>query len=594
MFDMDKARTAKRTQLQGEGVAVLKVLQPHIDALPYNNVLDDDGGVSGLGTKYLSMFIVANRLAAGHRLRAALQCAEDFFGIHWQTVGKMFDKFQDSEQAFAADLRGKHAKTLSLLSDPKVKLNLTEFCRTHSKMKGSERLSPAMLALEIRRQVGARVIAAARSNSPDTNTVASSSTALQVSQQIPVTQQSHATLPQQPETHTTAEVPACHKCAKCAKTFGYAGNRDKHEKNCTGPKIKKKRGPKPNAAAKPPKAKVETKELAAVVKRRQLLKKQGMHTSKIVIADVPKLSKKMFSGTQYEAEQEADEEEEENEEKEEDEEKEDDDTLGPPISIKTALRYLKTLGFTKQTAKKGAFYDGYNREDVVADRMSYLREKLEQDKTSIHRWPTPEEIEAFMKLPPDKRPFVELVHDESTCNANDDVKWQYVEEGTSGLLRSKAQGTGVMLSVFINEPQGGPLYDGKNIAAESLEYGKGNYWNSIRMNKQLRKVIAMRLTVFAWARVIWRFDHSSNHTAMADDALNASKMNVTPGGKQPKMRATVVLDEASPLYGQRQAMVFETGPLKGQAKGLKQVLGHAKNWTGKNAWRRGSLETRTS
>jgi hypothetical protein len=107
-----------------------------------------------------------------------------------------------------------------------------------------------------------------------------------------------------------------------------------------------------------------------------------------------------------------------------------------------------------------------------------------------------------MKLPPDKRPFVELVHDESTCNANDDVKWQYVEEGTSGLLRSKSQGTGVMLSVFINEPQGGPLYDGKNIAAESLEYGKGNYWNSNRMNKQLRKVIAMRLTVFAWARVI--------------------------------------------------------------------------------------------
>jgi uncharacterized membrane protein YdjX (TVP38/TMEM64 family) len=58
------------------------------------------------------------------------------------------------------------------------------------------------------------------------------------------------------------------------------------------------------------------------------------------------------------------------------EEKEDDDTLGPPISSKTALRYLKTLGFSKQTAKKGAFYDGYNREDVVVDRMSYLREKL--------------------------------------------------------------------------------------------------------------------------------------------------------------------------------------------------------------------------
>ena len=38
---------------------------------------------------------------------------------------------------------------------------------------------------------------------------------------------------------------------------------------------------------------------------------------------------------------------------------------------------------------------------------------------------------------------------------------------------------------------------------------------------------------------VWVFDQSSCHTAMADDALDASKMNVKPGGKQPVMRDTV-------------------------------------------------------
>ena len=40
-------------------------------------------------------------------------------------------------------------------------------------------------------------------------------------------------------------------------------------------------------------------------------------------------------------------------------------------------------------------------------------------------------------------------------------------------------------------------------------------------------------------RHVWVFDHSSCHAAMADDALDANKMNVNPGGKQRKMRETV-------------------------------------------------------
>ena len=35
------------------------------------------------------------------------------------------------------------------------------------------------------------------------------------------------------------------------------------------------------------------------------------------------------------------------------------------------------------------------------------------------------------------------------------------------------------------------------------------------------------------------FDQSSCHTAMAEDALDVSRMNVGPGGKQARLRETV-------------------------------------------------------
>ena len=37
-------------------------------------------------------------------------------------------------------------------------------------------------------------------------------------------------------------------------------------------------------------------------------------------------------------------------------------------------------------------------------------------------------------------------------------------------------------------------------------------------------------------RVVWIFDHSSCHSAMAADSLDVTYMNVKPGGKQRVMR----------------------------------------------------------
>ena len=71
---------------------------------------------------------------------------------------------------------------------------------------------------------------------------------------------------------------------------------------------------------------------------------------------------------------------------------------------------------------------------------------------------------------------------------------------------------------------------------------------------------------FPGRRLVFIFDHSPIHRTKADDALNASEMNVGPEGAQPLMRDGFWHDKRGRLH--RQPMV----DAKGRAKGLRQVL----------------------
>jgi len=98
-----------------------------------------------------------------------------------------------------------------------------------------------------------------------------------------------------------------------------------------------------------------------------------------------------------------------------------------------------------------------------------------------------------------------------------------------------------------------------------LKYGTEGegYWNSDKFIAQVENVIKIVKVKYPkeFYDVIWLFDHSSSHTAFAEDALNVNKMNVRPGGAQPKMRDTM-------WRGRAQRMVFPDG----MPKGMKQVL----------------------
>ena len=76
---------------------------------------------------------------------------------------------------------------------------------------------------------------------------------------------------------------------------------------------------------------------------------------------------------------------------------------------------------------------------------------------------------------------------------------------------------------------------------------------------------------------VFCFDQSTNHNAMAVDALIATRMNLSPGGVQPKMRDGWYINE----HGEKcvQSMIFpDNHQLKEKPKGIKQVLKERNLW----------------
>ena len=96
------------------------------------------------------------------------------------------------------------------------------------------------------------------------------------------------------------------------------------------------------------------------------------------------------------------------------------------------------------------------------------------------------------------------------------------------------------------------------------------------MPHQTKDAISIFNYKFPGARAIFVFDCSSAHESYASDALLAHKLNRYPGGKQPRMRDTII-----PGTDQVQSMVFpddykgvdkDNNSLAGKPKGMEQVL----------------------
>ena len=260
------------------------------------------------------------------------------------------------------------------------------------------------------------------------------------------------------------------------------------------------------------------------------------------------------------------------------------------ISIRTAERWLHILGYRFEGYRKGIYFDGHEREDVVIYRKEFLKimKELEQQMARYEG----EEMEVIPPvLKPDERELILVTHDECIFYANDGKKRIWVDDGEMP-LRKKGNGRSIMVSEFLSEACGRlklseeEIERNPDIPIEARCYllpGKNQegYWTFEHLLEQIKsKAIPIFEAKFPNATAVFAFDNSTNHAAYAKDALVAARMNLGPGGKQPIMRLTSFIDKDGREITQQ--MVFSEDysdpTLQGKPKGIKRILQERGLW----------------
>ena len=249
------------------------------------------------------------------------------------------------------------------------------------------------------------------------------------------------------------------------------------------------------------------------------------------------------------------------------------------VSVEVCRKWLHQMGFQVKQITKGIYVDGHERPDVVEARKEFLVQMTEIGFLNHSNAPSEEQAALLPSIasPPDIDHTIIFFHDESTFSANDDERTMW-SDGTMQVLKPKGRGAGLMVSDFIEE-QGGYLSLSDDMHEYALsqdpsipqsarvifEYGiqKEGYWNNELFMKQMENAIKVAEAKYPppTFKHVWVFDHSCGHTAFAEDALVASRLNRKPGGAQPKMRDTV-------WGGKPQRLVFDDGT----PKGAEQIL----------------------
>ena len=227
-------------------------------------------------------------------------------------------------------------------------------------------------------------------------------------------------------------------------------------------------------------------------------------------------------------------------------------TYSTNVHPETARRWLYKLGFSRVHHQKGLYFDGHDRSDVQY-RNHFLATVKELDKRTITF------NGSVPHLQEGQRPLIRVVHNESTFHANCDQSYFWGDESTN-VLRQKSVGAAIMVSDFIDEVNGF-VRDETDQARLYLETQKEGYFNNDHLLQQVKHTIDIFERVHPNAQGLFLFDNAPSHKKVADDALNVDKMNVHPGGMQPKMRSTT-------WEGRTQTMVYRDGT----PKGMKAVL----------------------
>ena len=139
------------------------------------------------------------------------------------------------------------------------------------------------------------------------------------------------------------------------------------------------------------------------------------------------------------------------------------------VISETARLWLCSLGFSQKYHKKGVYFDGHERPDVVEYGEQFVQQLHELDQRCIYDGHEPQLLEG-------EKPLIQIHHDESTFYANADQGHYWADDHVT-ILKQKSLGQAIMVSDFVEEATAEYLrHDGKE-ARLLLETQQDGYFD---------------------------------------------------------------------------------------------------------------------
>jgi hypothetical protein len=248
------------------------------------------------------------------------------------------------------------------------------------------------------------------------------------------------------------------------------------------------------------------------------------------------------------------------------------------VSKRTAHNWLVKLNFQFKEYRQGSAYvDGHERPDVVAHRNQFVDEIAEWQR----RMETfvGDEMETCIQpeLLPGETKVVLVTQDECIFQAHDGSRriWQ---ENTRKEIRPKGPGASIMVSAFLCQchgllrlpPASAQLHPDCPTDSTVIMYpgaNKDGYFTNQYLAEQTKIMLKIFDILHPGCSALVAYDNSSNHHAMADDALVASRLNLKDGGKNVgKLRDGWFISPD----GKRIVQIMLTAA--GKQKGIRTIL----------------------
>jgi hypothetical protein len=266
------------------------------------------------------------------------------------------------------------------------------------------------------------------------------------------------------------------------------------------------------------------------------------------------------------------------------------------ISIWTAHRHLKAVGYRFTKQKKGQFGDGHECSDNVHYREKKFLLKWEELQARMHKW-SKENVQE--EGPLHRCRVIVWWHDESIFYANDCRRNYWIHKDAEAKLHPKSEGASFMVADYVSADFGwlrSP--DGRQSARHIMRPGKNKDGYMTLEDVEDQAQLAMDICSDCWPEFdhVFMYNNATMHLKQLDGSLSAQKMpkyspkpgkpnwlvEVTKRNEQTNrpihnengtlMKVKIKMTNAN-FNGQPQPLYFPNGhPCAGTFKGMAIIL----------------------